>query len=329
LDAKGHLVASPARVLSRIGVGLWTMQSTATAPANPVALYRGLVADAERMDRLGFHSLWTAQHRVWYDGWCPAPLHALALVASRTERLRLATSVITLPQQDPVAFARTAAALDRLSGGRLELGVGLGHRDAEYDAVGVSRRTRGRRMDESLATMDDIWGGNGPPLWIGGMSEAALDRAVRGGHGLILPQSLTADELAERVRAFRARGGTGPVGVMRDVLVCRDACASERFREALDRHYREEIGAWWILKGRIGFAAPEQVLRQLERIQRCALIGDAATVAAGLDALFAAGADIISVRLQFDFVTRSALEGQLDALAGEVASAVASHGSHG
>jgi alkanesulfonate monooxygenase SsuD/methylene tetrahydromethanopterin reductase-like flavin-dependent oxidoreductase (luciferase family) len=334
VEPETHIAVAARR---RIGVGLWTMQSTATAPGHPTGLYRDLVEAAVAADGLGLHSLWSAQHRIWYDGWCPAPLHGLALAVARTRRLRFATSVLTLPQQDPLALARTAAALDRLSGGRLDLGVGLGHRDAEYDAMGVPRRRRGRLMDDALAILDATWSGRtgdpspatrpGPPVWIGGMSEAALNRAARTGHGLILPQSLTADELAACVADFRARGGTGRVAVMRDVRVTGDARAAGRFRTALRRHYREEIGAWWVLKGRIGFAMPEQVERQLHRIDGCALVGDAGAVAAGLAELYAAGADLVSVRVMFDFVDLATARGQLEAVAGEVAGAIDAAGA--
>src|SRR4051794_23485931 len=125
--------------LSHLGVGLWTMQSTATAPANLTALYRSFAEDALLAERLGFQSVWTAEHRGWYDGWCPAPMHALAVAAAHTETVRLGTAMLLLPQHDPVRFARAISTLDRLSGGRVDVGAGLGHRDAEYDSLGLRR----------------------------------------------------------------------------------------------------------------------------------------------------------------------------------------------
>src|ERR1700742_3779318 len=121
--------------VGRLGVGLWTFQSTAAAPASLHGLYRDFAEDVALLEHLGFHSAWTAEHRGWYDSWCPAPLHALALAAARTRRLRLGTAMLLLAQHDPVAAGRAAMTLDRLSEGRLELGAGLGHRDAEFDML--------------------------------------------------------------------------------------------------------------------------------------------------------------------------------------------------
>ena len=74
-------------------------------------------------EQLRFHSIWTAEHRIWHDGRTPAPLDALALVAGRTSRLRMGTAVLLAAVHDPFTLAGTAATLDRCSGGRLDLGV--------------------------------------------------------------------------------------------------------------------------------------------------------------------------------------------------------------
>src|SRR5215210_6761072 len=103
------------------------MQSTAARPGNIPRLYRQYADDAQMLEEHGFHSMWSAEHRIWYDGWCPALFHAAAFAAAQTERLRFGTGMALLPQHDAVAFARTVATLDRLSGGRVDLGVALGH----------------------------------------------------------------------------------------------------------------------------------------------------------------------------------------------------------
>ena len=144
-------------ILGKLGVGLWTMQSTATAPENRVAAYRRFIADSEFVESRGLHSIWTAEHRAWYDGWCPALLHAQAAAAARTSRLRFGNAMLLLPQHDPLALARSVATLDRLSGGRVDLGVGLGYRDAEFDALGLRRDQRGRLMEEALSQLANEW----------------------------------------------------------------------------------------------------------------------------------------------------------------------------
>ena len=216
--------------LSHIGVGLWTMQSTATAPANPTALYRVFAEDALVAERLGFHSVWTAEHRGWYDGWCPAPIHALAVAAARTDRVRLGTAMLLAPQHDPVRLARAIATLDRLSGGRVDVGAGLGHRDAEFDALGLRRDRRGQRMEEALGALAAVWAGElgdeppaqrpGPPVWVGGMAPAAIARAARHGHGLMLPQTLRPHEMRAIVEDYRDQAGApGRVGALCDIWI--------------------------------------------------------------------------------------------------------------
>ena len=111
------------RVLGHIGLGLSSMRSMALHPRNRVSDCRALGEYAVLAEQLGFHSIWTAEHRIWYDAWTPAPLHALAPVAGRTSRLRMGTAVLLATQHDPFTLAGTAATLDRCSGGRLDLGV--------------------------------------------------------------------------------------------------------------------------------------------------------------------------------------------------------------
>lgn len=319
-----------------IGVALWTMQSTAAAPANHATLYRELPAHALLAEELGFASLWLAEHRFWYDGFCPAPLIAAASAAAVTTRLRFGTAMLLLPQHDPTRIAATAAALDRLSGGRLDLGVGLGHRDAEFDGLGVARTTRGARMDTALDVLLSAWDGEllpvqrpHPPIWVGGMAEAAIRRGARRGLSFLLPQTLYPEEvtrLREQVRGAAAEAGVEPgrIGVLRDVWVADDGPAARR--EVLPRlaaHYREEAGSWWILKGRHhGFADPAQLDRQLTRITDTALVGTPEEVTGGLVALRDAGADLATLRLHFD-VTRSGLPDALRRCARDVLPAFA------
>lgn len=318
-----------------IGVALWTMQSTASAPASLPRLYARLREDATHVEALGFHSLWFAEHRFWYDGWCPAPMVAAAAVAAGTTRLRLATGMLLLPQRDPVRLARTVATLDHLSGGRVDLGVGLGHRDAEFDGLGISRAHRGARMDEALDVVLGLWKGEAyhhegthftvqdqslttlpvqqphPPIWIGGMADPAISRGVRRGLSFLLPQTLYPDEIRAFIDRIHTEAGSlgiapGRVGILKDAWVGSDGdAARERMLPRIATHYREEAGSWWVLKGaQHGFDAPEQLDRQLRRITQTPLIGDPDEVRTQLEELRDTGVDLVTLRFNFD-VTRS------------------------
>src|SRR3954453_8158490 len=121
------------------------------------------------------------------------PLIVLAYLAAATRRVMLGTSVYLLALRHPVLAARQAVAIDRLSDGRLVLGVGVGWLEHEFAAVGVPFRERGRRTDDAIALLKAACGPDGgeflpkpvqrphPALWIGGGSDAAARRARPGG----------------------------------------------------------------------------------------------------------------------------------------------------
>ena len=312
----------------RVGVGLWTMQSTQQAPRPHAELYRRLGEDAVAVEECGFDSLWLSEHRVWYDGWCPAPLHAMAFAAARTSRLRLGSAVLLAPQHDPQALTAASVTADHLAPGRIELGLGLGHRDAEFDALGIQRATRGRRMEAALQCLHDGWRerrGGRPPVWIGGMADAAVDRAARHGHGLILPQSITPAQASRLAQRYADRAGrSSRIGVLRDVWIEDDPARVAAFRQRLRRHYAEEIGSWWRLGSQLGFAAgPAVVGDQLDRLERAAAVGPADAVVEALQEWADLPVELVVARVNFDFVGQPALHEQLARLGEQVLPRVA------
>lgn len=133
-------------------------------------------------------------------------LVALAFLAAQTERIRLATGIVILPQRNPLVLAKQLASVDVLSGGRLVFGMGVGYLEPEMAAVGVPMERRGTRADEYLAAMQALWEQEKPsfegefvgfsdinayprpiqrpvPVIVGGRSAAAWRRAVRHGDG--------------------------------------------------------------------------------------------------------------------------------------------------
>jgi probable F420-dependent oxidoreductase len=173
---------------------------------------------ARAAEAAGFESVWTGEHVVLPDPQAPPspappqhpmldPAVALAFLAAHTERLRLATGIIILPQRNPVVLAKELASVDVLSRGRLIVGVAAGYLKPEFDAVGARFDDRGARTDEYIDALRSLWteekpsfsgktlrfGGIDaqprpvqkphPPIVVGGTSPAALRRAALRGNG--------------------------------------------------------------------------------------------------------------------------------------------------
>lgn len=201
--------------------------------ADPAAI-RAVATGAEAA---GFDSLWAIDRllaplepRSAYpgtpDGALPAehhvvldPLGVLGLAAAVTERVRIGTNVLVAPWYRPVLLARSLTTLDHISGGRLDVGLGLGWSVDEYEAVGVPKRDVGARLDDALDALDAIWGdpvvqhdgpftrippstiepkpvqGPRPPLLLAAFTPAGLDRIARRGDGWLpvgLPHAVLA-----------------------------------------------------------------------------------------------------------------------------------------
>jgi alkanesulfonate monooxygenase SsuD/methylene tetrahydromethanopterin reductase-like flavin-dependent oxidoreductase (luciferase family) len=197
----------------QIGVGLPT-RTSGVAPGV-------LLAMAARADAGPFSSLAVADRVVF-----PAqePLIALAAVIGVTRRIRLLTSALLVPTRETTLLARQAASLDALSGGRFSLGLGVGVREADYEATGFAFNRRGARLDEQLAELRRLWSGGGPigappvraggpELLIGGYVDAVARRIAAWGDGFLAPGGGEAARMAalwDQVRvAWREAGRPG------------------------------------------------------------------------------------------------------------------------
>ncbi|MCM0673682.1 LLM class flavin-dependent oxidoreductase [Micromonospora phytophila] len=146
---------------------------------------------AQTVEGLGFDLLMVSDHiAVTQDvaEQYPAPFYepftTLSWLAGVTRRVRLGTTVLIVPYRHPLLTARMAANLNRLSGGRLVLGVGVGWAQQEFEALGVPFRQRGALTNEYLGAMCDAWRNTDDydtgaiPIWVGGNSDAGMRRAV-------------------------------------------------------------------------------------------------------------------------------------------------------
>lgn len=162
---------------------------------------RGLMLDWARLaDEADFHVLGTID-KPNFDSW--DPLVTLAGVAGVTERIRLATTIMQLPPRNEVLVAKQAAVIDRLSNGRLDLGVSQGGREDDFDALGAPFKGRSERLERQIARIREIWRKAresdrehgvlgpaplqepGPPVWVGAGQPKAIERALRIGDGFI------------------------------------------------------------------------------------------------------------------------------------------------
>ena len=207
-----------------------------------------------RAEALGFESVWGGEHVIrpkriasdypyTDDGKMPGepetpipdPLIWLAYVAAAAPSLRLGTCILILPQRNPLVLAKELATLDQLSGGRVELGIGVGWLQEEFEALGVPFERRGARNDEYVAALRALWSGpeaefHGEfvdfdpvtcsprplqarlPIIVGGDTPQALRRAARLGDGYFPgtsdPQTLA--KLIAELRAEEASRGRAP-----------------------------------------------------------------------------------------------------------------------
>jgi len=168
-----------------------------------------LIEWARRADGRGFSSLGTID-RIVYDNY--EVLTALAAAAAVTERIGLCTSVLLGPlRENPVELAKQALSVHALSGGRLTLGIGLGGREDDYEISGLETKGRGKRLDQMLERMREVWDGGevgpkaagAPGVVIGGAADASFARTARFGEGWIAGGS-SPDEYAETAGKVKA-----------------------------------------------------------------------------------------------------------------------------
>lgn len=237
----------PYAAVMKIGFGAPVSGSWAT-PANHVRF-------ARLAEECGYASLWTFQRLlVGADQQLPPvyqsvldPLVSLSFLAAHTSRVRLGVAVLNLPFVAPAYLAKQAATLDLLSGGRLDLGLGVGWSDVEFAATGAATGRRGARTEEYLSVLRSLWSDEvtefagefyqvpasraepkpaqrpGPPIILGGGVPAALARAGRLADGWVSASGadpLTIGSSIVTVRDAAEQAGRNPDDVR---IICRAA----------------------------------------------------------------------------------------------------------
>jgi probable F420-dependent oxidoreductase len=217
-----------------------------------------LTSFAQQAEAAGYASLWGFQRLLVPDGSATDsvyrsvldPMVALGFAAASTSRIRLGVAVINLPFISPVVLAKQAATVDVLSGGRLDLGLGIGWMPEEFTAAGASTARRGARTEEYLAVLrtlraDEVssFSGEfytvpagrqdprpvrrpGPPVLLGGMSRPAIERAGRIADGWVTSSRTDLSRISEAVAMIgeaASAAGRDPGDVR---IVCRGVVAA-------------------------------------------------------------------------------------------------------
>lgn len=157
-------------------------------------LYGFTLELCEEAEHLGAHSVWFTEHHGFDDGYLSQPLSFAAAVAARTKRVRIGTAVVLAPLHPIAQLAETAALVDVLSAGRLDLGLGAGYRSGEFELYGAAFAKRFAATDRAVTGLRTIWAdGSLPPrpvqdplpIWLGYGSAKGAERAGRLGVGLL------------------------------------------------------------------------------------------------------------------------------------------------
>ena len=250
----------------KIGLHLTPFYSPTDRPASQII--DELVPVAQSAERNGFGWISAPHHWASYPTVWPQPFPMLARLAPETQSIRLMTLVLLLPLLNALDVAEQTATLDQISHGRFTLGVAIGYRETELEAVGLTRKDRVPKLEESLVLMKRLWSGEEvtfegrycrvknvrmgftpmqsphPPIVMGAQSEGAARRAGLLADGVFFgPQVAWADikRLAGHYLAARREAGqqgSGILGASRSLILGTDkADAVQRAKAYLERTF--------------------------------------------------------------------------------------------
>ena len=258
----------------RIGV-CYDFRNPPDSGRSDQTLYAEIMEQVQWLDRLGADLVWFTEHHFIEDGYLPSWIPVASAMAAVTSHVRFGTDICLAPFNHPVRLAEDMAVLDNLSGGRVEVGLGMGYAPHEFRGFGLPVSRRVSLMNEAIEVLQACFSGErfsyagkryqldgvqitpgfvqagGPPLWVAAMSEAGALRAAKYDTHF-LPQGLRHRSFEPWRDALRADGrdpADKRVGIIRSILVTDDReadwpviRAAERYRMALYRRFFEESG---------------------------------------------------------------------------------------
>jgi len=275
---------------AKLRFGLWyDFRNPPEWRQDPARLYEAIIAQAARAEALGWDDVWLSEHHFIEDGYTPSMLPLAAAIAARTRKIRIGTSVLLLPLHDPLRIAEDAAAIDIVSNGRFDLGVGAGYRVGEFRGFGIPRKERDARMEEAVTIIRRLFSGERfsfhgeyyryedvqlfplpvqrpMPIWLGGFLPKAVERAGRLGDGYLSigPMRALVDRCLEAAKqAGRDADSYGVAGGFLWLLVARDP--ERRWREALPHLvYQVNLYARWFAEAKMAVVRPVETREDLE-----------------------------------------------------------------
>lgn len=260
----------------RVGV-VYDFRNPPDSGIDTPRLYAETLEQVAWLDGLGLDLVWFTEHHFVDDGYLPSWTPVAGAMAARTRRVRFSSDICLLPFSHPVRLAEDLAVLDNLSGGRIEIGVGMGYAPHEFRGFGIPLPQRVSRTEEGLEVLRRCFRGErfsfhgaryhfddvlvrpgyvqpgGPPLWLAAMSQAGAQRAARFDCHL-LPQG-PRDQVLDPWQEALRKDGRDPaayrVGIIRPCLVTDDrerdwpaVLAAERYRDRLYRQFFAEAGRY-------------------------------------------------------------------------------------
>ena len=241
-------------------------QLGATGPATYAAALDAIAwADSVGFERVGF-----GEHHQSDDGYLPAPLVFAAAAGARTRRMRVRISILLAPLYDPLRLAEEAAVADLCCQGRLDLGIGVGYVEADFDAFGKDYHRRGKALDELIPFLRRAWTGepfdhegttvrvtptpfqDPMPIYVGGgAARRSVERAVELGDGFFPPGMQRPWEAYRRIRAEQGHADPGEWAPRGPIFLWVTTDDKDETWRRLAPHIRHQIDSYgqWTREG--------------------------------------------------------------------------------
>ena len=258
----------------RIGVS-YDFRNPVNSGVSDAHLYAEILEQVKWLDQIGADMVWFTEHHFVEDGYLPSWVPVAGAMAAVTSHVRFGTDICLMPFNHPIRLAEDLAVLDNISGGRVDIGLGMGYAPHEFRGFGFPPSRRVSLMNEGIEVLQQCFTGErfsyhgkryqfedviikpgyvqkgGPPIWLAAMSEPGALRAAHYDTNF-LPQGLrkkSFDPWVEALQSTDRKTSDKRVGIIRSILVTDDRSAdwpviraAEKYRMQLYNRFFEESG---------------------------------------------------------------------------------------